>query len=37
MAPNSKLFSVVMQLRTLEKTTGLAFSLLSSSESLFLS
>lgn len=29
-APNSKLFSVVMQLRILEKTTGLPFSLLSS-------
>lgn len=35
-APNSTLFSVVMQLRILEKTSGLAFSLLSSSESSFL-
>lgn len=36
MAPNSTLVSVVMQLRILKKTSGLAFSLLSSGESSFL-
>jgi hypothetical protein len=35
-APNSKLVSGVKQLRILEKTPGLAFSLLSSRKSSFL-